>query len=98
VRFVENDDALFAELGRDILGDFRIEEVVEREDDNVEVWQLSVGLAFLTRQVAEFETHHASNSEVGADPLLLSIPLDVVKCVYTSRDQVARFVVVQFLL
>jgi hypothetical protein len=96
VGFIEDDDAFLAELGRDVLGDFRIEEVVEGEDDNVEVWQLSVGLA-LRRQVADFETYHASNSEVRTDPLLLSIPLDVVQGVYTSRDQVARFIVVQFL-
>jgi hypothetical protein len=97
VCLVENDDALFAELGRDILGDFWIEEVVEGEDDNVEVWQLSVGLA-LRRQVADFETYHSSNSKVRTDPLLLSIPLDIVQRMYASRDQVARFVVVQFLL
>lgn len=52
---VENDYALFAELGRDILGDFRIKQVVEGENDNVEVWQLSVGLALLTGDVVGYQ-------------------------------------------
>jgi hypothetical protein len=41
--FVKDDDALFAQLGRDVLGDFRIKQVVEGEDDHVEVRQLRLG-------------------------------------------------------
>lgn len=41
VRLVKDDDTLFGQLSRDILCDFRVEQIVKGENDDVEVWHLS---------------------------------------------------------
>jgi hypothetical protein len=40
VRLVKDDDRVFAHVLRDLFGDFRVEEVVERVDDDVGVHEL----------------------------------------------------------
>lgn len=42
VRLVEDDDGILAHLLRDLLGDFRVEEVVEGVDDDADLSELRV--------------------------------------------------------
>ena len=42
-------------------------------------------------------TNHSSYREVWANPLLLPVLFDIVKCVDAGRDEVARLIVVEFL-
>ena len=42
MRLVEDDDGILAHLLRDLLGDFRVEEVVEGVDDDADLSELRV--------------------------------------------------------
>lgn len=65
---------------------------MERIDDDVEIWQLS-----LVTFPGRWFTYHSSYSKVRTDALFLSVLLDIVEGIYTRGDQVTCLVVVQFL-
>lgn len=95
VGFIKYNDTFFAHLCRDLLGDLRIEEVVERVDDDIEIRELRSVSARLWS--VPFKTHHSSDDEVWADAFLLSVLFHVVQGVNARRYEIAGVVIVQFL-
>ena len=77
VRLIEDHNALLTHLGRDLLCDFWIKQIVKRIDHNVEVRQLNM-ISSCRPSSRQTNTHHAPNREIGTNAFLLAILLHVV--------------------
>lgn len=96
---VKDDDAVRAELFRDLVGDLGIKEIMERIDDDIDEGHLEseVRVRNAPSCGTRCQTHHSSQCKVRADPVLATILLDVVQRKDALREQVSWLALAEFL-
>ncbi len=92
VSLVEYNDGIFGHLFRDLLGHLRVEQIMERINDNIYKRHLHlVGQFEAGHTLFEEKSYHSSNGEIRADSFITPELQDICQGPYSRWYQLPRF-------